>query len=225
MSQLNIKKFIVNPIQENMYVVSDDSLEAVIIDCGAFYPAERQAVVSYLQTSRLKPVHLLCTHGHLDHCFGNITIYQHYGLKAEVCADDEFLITQLSDQARGMFGFQLQDQEPPVGTYLTGGDTICFGTHTLSVIPTPGHTPGSCVFYCKEEAVAFTGDTLFRMSVGRTDFERGSYSDLMQSMQRLRELLPPETRLLAGHGPDTTMSAELRDNPYLRMVCRASECC
>lgn len=211
-----IQKFVFNPIQENTYVVHDDTKEAVIIDCGAFYHEERIALKNYISEHGLQLKHLLCTHGHLDHCFGNIFIWQEYGLKAEVMGEDEFLIAHLDEQARSFFGFELQDEVPPVGKYLSKDDIISFGTHQLSIIPTPGHTPGSVFFYCKEEATAFSGDTLFNMSIGRTDFERGSYHDILNSLQIIKNTLPPETALCCGHGPNTTMQQELKTNIYLR---------
>ena len=211
-----IKKFVFNPIQENTYVVHDETKEAVIIDCGAFYHEERIALKNYISEHGLQLKHLLCTHGHLDHCFGNIFIWQEYGLKAEVMEEDEFLIAHLDEQASSFFGFELQDEVPPVGKFLGKDDIICFGTHQLSIIPTPGHTPGSVFFYCKEEATAFSGDTLFNMSIGRTDFERGSYHDILDSLQHIKATLPPETTLYCGHGPNTTMQQELKANIYLR---------
>ena len=213
---LNIKQLTVNPLQENTFIVYDDTLEAVIIDCGTFFPQEHQALLLFLRTNGLKPTHLLCTHGHLDHCIGNINIFREYGLKPEVMADDEFLITELDRQASQMFGFTLEDDIPPVGTFLSDGDTIHFGNHQLRVIHTPGHTPGSCVFFCEQEHVAFTGDTLFHLSIGRTDFEQGSLPDMMKSLALLKTALPPETTLYTGHGPSSTMETEIRQNTFLR---------
>ncbi|MBQ8657247.1 MAG: MBL fold metallo-hydrolase [Prevotella sp.] len=213
---LTIKKFIFNPLQENTYVVHDETHQAVIIDCGAFYSEEREALKQYITEQGLLLKHLLCTHGHLDHCFGNCVIARDYGICAEVSAADDFLIEHLDHQASNMFGFHLEDEVPPVGRYLTETDIISFGTHQLTIISTPGHTPGSVVYWCEAESVAFTGDTLFSMSIGRTDFERGSYRDMMSSLQRLKQTLPPETTLYCGHGPDTTMQQELRMNMYLR---------
>ena len=213
---MTVRTFQCNMLQENTYILHDDSREAVIIDCGAFFAAEHQAIDAYLRDNRLTPVHLLCTHGHLDHCLGNVGIWKEYGLNPEVMADDEFLITKLDKQARELFGFELKDEIPPVGRFLADGDAISFGTHQLDVISTPGHTPGSCIFWCRDEQTAFTGDTLFHLSIGRTDFERGSYQDMMKSMARLRDTLPPETTLYTGHGPKTLMSTELQANMYLR---------
>ena len=210
----NIKRFEVNPLQENCYVVSDDSRECVIIDCGALYPEECEAIDRYLNEQQLKPVHLLATHGHLDHNFGNAHLFQQYGLQVEICADDQQLVEHLPQQAATLFGMEITDEQPPVGHLLGNGDTITFGNHSLQVVQTPGHSHGSCVFYCKEEQVAFSGDTLFRMSIGRTDFPEGSWQQMMQSLQTIASTLPAETVVYPGHGPKTTMAEELRYNPY-----------
>ena len=81
---VNIKRFMCNPLQENCYVVSDDTKECVIIDCGAFFPDEKSALADYVRENSLKPVHLIATHGHLDHNFGNAYIFSEFGLKVEV---------------------------------------------------------------------------------------------------------------------------------------------
>ena len=103
---------------------------------------------------------------------------------------------------------------PPVGKYLSDDDLIEFGTHRFTIIPTPGHTPGSVFFYCKEEKIAFSGDTLFRMSIGRTDFEGGSMLQIIQSLRMLAQM-PDETTVLSGHGAQTTIGEELAHNPYM----------
>ena len=105
---------------------------------------------------------------------------------------------------------------PPVGKYLSDDDLIEFGTHRFTIIPTPGHTPGSVFFYCKEEKIAFSGDTLFRMSIGRTDFELGNYDDIIVSLKSLSGHMPLETTILPGHGPQTTLGEEVQCNPYFK---------
>lgn len=205
-----------NPLQENCYVVSDESGECVIIDCGAYYNEEKEALAAYLRKNNLTPVHLLATHGHLDHNFGNAYVYGQYGLKVEICTEDQQLVEHLSEQASNLFGMDITEDQPPTGRLLKDGDTITFGTHTLKVIHTPGHSHGSCVFYCEDEGVAFTGDTLFRMSIGRTDFPEGSWTLMAQSLKTLAHELPKETIVLSGHGPQSTMADELQYNPYLR---------
>lgn len=213
---VNIKRFEVNPLQENCYVVSDDSTECVIIDCGALYPEECEAIDQYLREQQLKPVHLLATHGHLDHNFGNAHLFQQYGLKVEICADDQQLVEHLPQQAAALFGLEISDDQPPVGTLLKQDDVIRFGHHELQVIQTPGHSHGSCLFYIKEENMVFSGDTLFRMSIGRTDFPEGSWQQMEQSLYKIATTLPAETVVYPGHGSKTSIADELQYNPYLR---------
>ena len=203
-------------LQENCYIVSDDTRQAVIIDCGAYFDDERQAIADYISHNQLQPRRLLCTHGHFDHCFGNDLVYQLYGLKPEVAAADEWLM-DLPAQMRSMMGTDYQRPCPPIGRLLSADELIDFGSHQLRVLPTPGHTPGGVSFYCEAEHVVFTGDTLFRQSVGRTDFERGSYEQLLQSLRQVLAPLPPETVVYSGHGPATTIADELRSNPYFNL--------
>jgi len=212
---LNIKTFMFNLLQENTYVVSDDTKECVIIDCGAYYDEERSAITNYIDSNQLKPVHLLCTHGHFDHNFGIDTIYKTYGLKPEISQDDDYLINNLSDQFKSMIGVPLKGDYPSAGRYFTSSEIIRFGNHELKVLKTPGHTPGGVVFYCEAEKVAFSGDTLFRMSVGRTDFDGGSYTALVDSLKNVLGNLPADTTVYCGHGPKTTIGEEVRYNPYL----------
>lgn len=212
---LNIKTFAFNLLQENTYVVSDDTLDCVIIDCGAYYDDERKALTDYISSQGLKPRHLLATHGHWDHNLGNDTIYKTYGLKVEAAKEDDFIITDIPRNFQSIIGAPLRRQYPAVGRFFSPDETIRFGHHSLQVLKTPGHSPGSVVFYCAEEHIAFTGDTLFRMSVGRTDFEGGSYEALMNSIANVLAKLPSETVILPGHGPQSTIADELRYNPYL----------
>ena len=213
---ISIKTFAFNLLQENTYVVSDDSNECVIIDCGAYYDDERKAITDYISSQGLKPVHLLATHGHWDHNLGIDTIYQTYGLQVEAAKEDEFIITDIPRNFQSIIGAPLRREYPAVGRFFDSEEVIRFGHHNLQVLKTPGHSPGSDGFYCAEEHTAFTGDTLFRMSVGRTDFDGGSYTDLMSSLTNVLAKLPTDTVILPGHGPQSTIDYELRYNPYLQ---------
>lgn len=211
---LTIKKFTCNMLQENCYVVSDDTQECVIVDCGAFYPEEREAIVGYIRENNLKPKHLIATHAHFDHNFGNNTIYKEFGLKPEVHANDGQLMSCLGQQALAVAGASIDYEMPSVGRFLHENDTIDFGTHSLRVIETPGHSPGGVFYYCEDENVAFSGDTLFNNSIGRTDFTGGSMFMLIQSLRMISQL-PDQTRILPGHGPETTIGYEVAHNPYI----------
>ncbi len=211
---MKIESLVCNMLQENCYVVSDETKECVIIDCGAFYEEERRALVEYIRNNDLKPVHLLATHGHLDHNFGNDTIFKEFGLKPEIAQADEAWITNCKEQAMKLYGMTLEMEMPEVGHFLSDKEKIQFGNHTLEVMETPGHSPGSVVFYCKEENVLFTGDTLFQMTIGRTDLEGGSMMQIIQSLRIIAQL-PDNTKVYPGHGYTTTIGYELSRNPYM----------
>ena len=197
-------------------MVSDETHECVIIDCGAYYEEERKAITDYITGDGLRPTHLLATHGHWDHNLGIDTIFNAFGLQVEAAAEDEFLITDIPHNFQSIIGAPLRRKFPAVGRFFDKDEVIRFGNHELQVLKTPGHSPGSVVFYCAQEHIAFTGDTLFRMSVGRTDFEGGSYEALMNSLNQILANLPVETIVLPGHGPQSTIGEELRFNPYLQ---------
>ena len=203
-------------LQENCYIVSDETKQCVIIDCGAYYEEERKAIARYVSDNGLKPVHLLVTHGHLDHNFGNAFVEKEYGLKPEVSHADQRLMEHMEEQAQ-TFNVTLNEALPPVGRYFEDGEQITFGSHKLTVIPTPGHTRGSVCFYCEQEHVMFTGDTLFHGSMGRVDFPGGDYWSMRDSLARLAKY-PKETKIYPGHGESSDIAEELRSNPYLPIV-------
>ena len=201
-------------LQENCYVVSDETRQCVIIDCGAYYEAERKALVAYINDEHLQPVHLLVTHGHLDHNFGNNTVYETFGLQPEVSEADLKMMENLASQAKMFYQLDLNYNFPAVGRTFQPNEVISFGNHQLSVIETPGHSRGSVTFYCKEENVAFTGDTLFKTSIGRTDFPGGSMFQIINSLRLLAQL-PDNTIVYPGHGEPTSIGWELAHNPYM----------
>ena len=211
---IKIERFVCNMLEENCYVVHDETQECVIIDCGAYYEEDRKAIVNFIANNNLKPVRLLSTHGHLDHNFGNGTIFKSYGLKAEASEKDCVLMENLDKQATEMFGIELNGELPPLGDYLNLDEPVKFGNHQFEVIETPGHTGGSVTFYCREENIAFTGDTLFKGSIGRTDFPGGSMFQIIGSLRKLSQL-PDQTEIYPGHGPKSTIGFELSHNPYM----------
>lgn len=211
---LKIHTITCNMLQENCYVVSDETNECCIIDCGAFFEKDKSALTKYIADNQLSPRRLLATHGHVDHNLGNAFVFATYGLRPEVHEADRELLDQLSEQAAYLLNMPLEEEQPPVERYFTEADTITWGNHCFTIIHTPGHTEGSCVFYCEAEDVAFTGDTLFRGSVGRVDLPGGSMFKMMQSVRHLSQL-PDKTRVFSGHGPETSIGYELAHNPYL----------
>lgn len=211
---MKIQRFQCNMLRENCYVVSDESHECVIIDCGAYYEEERQAINDYIARQQLKPHRLLSTHGHIDHNWGNAMLYRAYGLHPEIHANDGQLLNNIVLQAKEMFQIDVQEKFPPIGRFFEENERIVFGTHTLQVIETPGHTQGGVCFYCEAEQVLFSGDTLFKGSIGRTDLDGGSMFQMIQSLRLLAQL-PDTVKVFPGHGEATTMGLEVAGNPYM----------
>ncbi|MEZ7674688.1 MBL fold metallo-hydrolase [Prevotella sp. 20925_1_30] len=211
---LRIQTFEVNPLHENCYVINDETKECVIIDCGALTDTEQNAVIAYINEEGLKPIHNLGTHGHLDHHFGDAAILSAFNLQPEVAEGDKVLMQHPKEAALQMLGMDLNIDLPAGNLKLTENEDVKFGSHTFKIIRTPGHSPGSVSFYCAEENVLFTGDTLFKGSIGRTDFPGGSMFQIISSLRELAQL-PDKTIVYPGHGPQTSIGFELAHNPYM----------
>ena len=187
---LKIETFVVNMIQENCYIVSDETHETVIIDCGAFYDNDKERIKAYIEKNELVPVHSIFTHGHFDHIIGSKFLFDTYGIKPEIPAKDTDLYYDCEKQLNDFVGLNINLQLPNINKTIDDKYKIKFGTHTLSVISTPGHTPGGVSFYCKEENVLFSGDSLFYCSVGRTDLPGGDGSVLIEMLKQNILTLP-----------------------------------
>lgn len=199
----------------NCYVLWDDTNEAVIIDPGCYYDDERQALKDYIIGHNLTVKHLLNTHLHLDHVFGNPFVEKAFGIKAEAHQADEFWFEEMPKQSR-MFGIRLPDAPVPLGSYLHDGDLITFGHTTLEAIHVPGHSPGSLVYYCAAEKCMFSGDVLFQGSIGRADLTGGNFDDLIEHICSRLFVLPGDTTVYPGHGAPTTIGTEKAENPFFR---------
>lgn len=211
-----VKTFEFNPISENTYLAYDETNECVIIDAGCFYPDEKAQLFNFIIDKELIVKHLLNTHLHFDHVFGNNFIEDQFHVKTEAHKDDEFLLQQMSTQLQ-MFGFKADDQQAPqIGIYLKENDVVTFGNQRLIVLHVPGHSPGHIVFYNQDAGCLFAGDVLFRGSIGRTDLAGGSMEQLITGIKQKLFVLPDDTIVYPGHGPTTTIGFEKKNNPYLR---------
>jgi glyoxylase-like metal-dependent hydrolase (beta-lactamase superfamily II) len=212
---IDIKTFRVNPLMVNCYVVSDDTKEACIIDPGCMAETEWTAIKNYIESCQLKLVHMLCTHLHFDHIMGCGFVYRDYQLSIEGSMADQQQYEQLRVY---MNAFDLDPScippQPPVHD-ITNQPSIQFGTHTLTILKTPGHTPGGLCFYCPDEDVLWAGDTLFQGSIGRTDLPGGNFEQIAASIRDVLFTLPPTTQVFTGHGPSTTIEYEQKYNPYI----------
>jgi len=209
-----IKTFPFNPFQENTYVIHDETNEAVIIDAGCLFDAEKRQLKLYMDENKLTLKRVINTHLHLDHQFGNKFLFDTYGISPEACQEDEFLLLSVAEQARS-FGFPLEEEAQALGGYISENQEIKFGNTCLTALHVPGHSPGSMAFYAEKEGALFSGDVLFQGSIGRTDFVGGDHLTLIKSITNKLFLLADSTIVYCGHGPTTTIGYEKKNNPYL----------
>lgn len=214
---LRIKQITLNMLEENCYIVSDQTNHAIIIDCGAYSNADRRAVTAYVETNKLHIVYHLLTHAHYDHCFGASFIWQTYGVAPMFHSADLPIYNGMASEIFGYMGVCMRDGSlPEPVSHFADGEEIQWGDSKLTVIHTPGHTPGGVCFHCAEQNILFTGDTLFYASVGRTDFAGGDQHALLTSIRQKLFILPDNTTAYPGHGPKTTIGFEKQHNPYTR---------
>jgi len=212
---MNIRTFVFNPIMENTYLLTcDASNECVIIDAGCYYDVEKEMLARAIEEGGLKLKHLINTHLHLDHCFGNRFIAERFDVMPEAAEADEFLLRMMKQHSHS-FGIPYDEDYQKLGRYLKEGDIIKFGECELSVLEVPGHSPGGLAFYSAKDGLLFSGDSLFQGSIGRTDLEGGSFETLIGSLTKKIATLPPSTTIYPGHGSPTTIKSELDYNPYL----------
>lgn len=203
---MQVRTFFFNPFRECTYLLTDEAGETTVIDCGCYTIKEQERLASYITANNLHINRHLLTHAHLDHVFGARFIYERYGVLPILSELDDRLFMRLDAQAAA---FDLPLTEEPLTQYLP-----CSELKDITVIPTPGHTPGSVCYYLPDEKLLFSGDTLFQGGIGRTDLPGGNYADLIHSLQKLITL-PPETTVYPGHGYPTTIREEQNTNPYL----------
>ncbi len=180
---------------------------AIVIDPGY----KRDSILTFLNDNEGKERLILLTHGHFDHIGGADYLRQKTGVKIGIGALD---VPALSDDVLNCAVNFKRKLEPFTADYTyVGGDVIKVGDIELKVISTPGHTVGGVSFLCGDNL--FSGDTLFKTSVGRTDFEGGSFEELEKSIKKLYAL-PDETVIYAGHGESSTIGFEKKYNPFVR---------
>ena len=202
-----------NPIQENTYVLWDETNECVVIDAGNSSPLEDAALDNFFAELGLKPVLAANSHGHFDHTLGVEHLKQRYGIPFALSSKDAFLLENAATSG-SIFGVKVGAM-PTVERDLDGEQEIRFGKTTLRVLRTPGHTPGHVAFFDEGSKSLFTGDTLFRESIGRTDLPGGDYSWIMRSILDVLVPLGDEVHVYPGHGPESTIGHEVLYNPFI----------
>lgn len=208
---IKIVTLTLGPVQTNAYLIADpDSGEAAVID-----PAWNGAlIVQHAQSQGWRIGNIWLTHAHFDHLAGAAGVADNSSPPPPVALHPEDYPLWRAQGGAPLFGMHI-DPGPEPTIDLIHGQILRVGSNQLQVRHAPGHTRGHVVLYCQTEGVCFCGDVIFQGSIGRTDLPGGDYETLMQSIHTQILSLPDETRLLSGHGPETTVGAERKSNPFL----------
>lgn len=203
--------YVLGPLENNSYAFFDPETREVVVIDPSF---DSDVILADLSHRDLHLVGVLLTHAHFDHIAGVTDIINSSTPVIPVGLHPEDLDLYQQGGGAKNFGFPFEPGPAPE-TLFTHQQQIQVGSYSLQVLHTPGHTKGHVVFYCQEASVVFCGDLIFAGSVGRTDLPGGSHRQLMQSIRTHILALPPETRLLSGHGLETTVAVEIQSNPFL----------
>jgi glyoxylase-like metal-dependent hydrolase (beta-lactamase superfamily II) len=199
----------VGPLACNCHVLADESSgDAVVVDPGD----EADEILALVKGLRVRA--LVHTHCHFDHMTATRRLREETGGRILIHRADKALYDALAGQY-AVFGMDPSGvlNPLPADGFLADGDEIAFGRHRLKVLHTPGHTRGSCCFHV--EGALFSGDTLFRGSVGRTDLPGGDFDEEARSIRSRLYVLDPDTKVHPGHGPDTRIGKEREENPFV----------
>lgn len=210
---INCKTFVFNPFQENTYLLWNDDREAVLIDPGFSTSSEFDQVLNYINKNGLSIRAVWLTHAHIDHVLGLDKALTFWGCTYHL---HELEVAQLKAvevyaPAYGFMHFRAPDSEGS----LLNDNIISLGKERFEVLFLPGHAPGHVGFYHADSQRLWAGDVLFRQSIGRTDLPGGHHATLIQSIQQKLFSLPDEVVVFPGHGPETSIGFEKRNNPFL----------
>jgi glyoxylase-like metal-dependent hydrolase (beta-lactamase superfamily II) len=211
---MKIKQFVLNPFQENTYLLYDETGEAIIVDAGCYTTSEAAEVKRFTDETKLTVKYLVNTHCHIDHILGINALRDIYNVDC-YAHREELPTLQMAPQHAMMFGLVI-DTVPKVEKTIDEGDELKFGNTTLKVIHTPGHTLGGVCLYSAKDKILITGDTLFQGSIGRTDLGGGSFDTIIHSITTKLLALPDDVMIFPGHGDSSTIGKERVSNPFLK---------
>jgi glyoxylase-like metal-dependent hydrolase (beta-lactamase superfamily II) len=201
-----IKSIVVGPLEVNCFIIAEEaSKKALVIDPGD----EPDRIMDVVKDNKLNVEYIVCTHGHFDHVGAVSDLKNETGAKVLIHKHEIEIYSAAKDMA-AFWGYEL-DPLPDPDVLVEEGEIIKIGGVGFKVFHSPGHSPGGICLY--GEGVVVTGDTLFAGSVGRTDFYGGDMNKLKESFKRLMTL-PEDTRVLPGHGPETTIGYEKKENMF-----------
>lgn len=200
----------VTPFEQNCTLLwCDETLHAAVVDPGG----DLRRITAAVEKNGLQLERILVTHGHIDHAGGVADLAERFSLPVEgPHREDRFWIDNMPQQAQ-MYGFANVRSFTP-DRWLGQGDSVRFGNVEMQVLHCPGHTPGHVVFFNDSARLALVGDVLFKGSVGRTDFPKGDFDALINSIRRKLWPLGDDVTFISGHGPMSTFGEERLNNPF-----------
>lgn len=214
---MHINKIILGAYETNSYVLRSSAADkdVLIIDTGL----TPLPLINFLKQNELNPVAVVLTHGHADHIAGVTPLRQNFSdIKIAIHADDAPMLTSGGKNLSHLAGTNIETD--PADLIIETEEPLELAGLILNVLHTPGHTPGGICLYSPSDSVLFSGDTLFAGSIGRTDFPgydiEKCFSQLVKNINAKLATLPADTKVLPGHGPETTIKNEKKHNPYLQ---------
>jgi glyoxylase-like metal-dependent hydrolase (beta-lactamase superfamily II) len=213
---MKIKKFIVNPFQINCYIYHDEnSGQGIIIDPGVYEKYEEDEILQYIKNNKIIIKFILNTHGHIDHVMGNSFAKKNFNCPLLIHKDDLFLLN--NSRAQGLFYNIDILASPEPDDFISEKLIFNLSKSEISFIHTPGHSPGGVCIVDHLNKTAFTGDTIFRETIGRTDLPGGNLDTLIDSIKnKLFNRCGDDYVLYPGHMEETTVADEKKYNPFLR---------
>ena len=211
---LHVESFTFNPFSQNTYLIYNDEKEAFLIDPGNMPDGETKVLGEFIKSKDLKIQNILLTHAHIDHIIGLQWAYDEFKVPVLLHFNEIEILEQAPFTVKKYgFFFPAFTGETQL---IKEGDEIKLGSDIFQIFDVPGHSPGSVAFYNKENEFVISGDTLFMMSIGRTDLFKGNYDQLITSIKTKLLTLPESTKVFSGHGESTTIGFEKTHNSFLK---------
>lgn len=209
MGKLQINRKVLGMVQTNCYLlINNETQEVVLIDPAA----QAKELIATVEEMKLKPAAILLTHGHFDHIGAVGSVAAHFQIPVYAGKEEADMLQDANLNLSGQFGTPMTIK---ANRFLADQEMFTLAGFEFKVFHTPGHTKGGVCYYIVTEDVLFSGDTLFRESIGRTDLPTGNMSTLVRSVRSLLEVLPDDTAVYPGHEAETTAGHEKTYNPYL----------
>lgn len=210
---LKIVPIEVTPLGQNARILfSSETHKARVVDPGG----DVALILNHLDTLHARCEEIWLTHSHFDHCGGVALLKEATGAVLKAHRIENVMRSHV-EQIVELYGLPKDGMRncPEPDEYIDEGDVLSLDGYTFQVLHTPGHSPGHLCFYQKREGILIAGDTLFNLSIGRTDLPGGDHETLFRSLEEKILVLPDATQVLPGHGPDTTIGFEKKNNPFL----------